>query len=544
MPHHVAIALGGNLGNTEEIFDKAIAMLAYNLHGIKRAKIYTTKPVDCVPGTPDFKNTAIIATFDGTPPALLKICQTIEKLLGRPEIHSSHESRTIDLDILLFDNLQISQPDLTIPHPRMHKRLFVLLPLLDILSGKTVLPGQTRSLQELVNALLKPNQKEEKPQPPDYARLFAPPYPEFFSIANEKLHSEWRSIVLYGNLKRYETQNVPEPNIEFAESKTKHGWYSPPPLNKITISYELLLEHPWYAVLDVFYHEVAHQLVHFLCPEAIDETSHGKAFREMCRRIGANPSAGDSYQTLDSWLGQEQDASGDPIIERVRKLLVMAEKGDEHEAEVALSKAVEIMAKYGISEEHLNQKEQYVTVALGEPKHSIQLDERMMAHFLREMFSVTTIMVNVPALTTDRHGHKVASECRQFFMCGTTRNVKIAQYVRDSVLSHIELEWGKFCKKNRVPLMLVRRKRDFAYGVISALLKKMQGNIEKETQALIVAGSQELKGYYTTRFPRIRMVSHGGVTMDPNALEAGKKIGSDLTINPGIEKPEGPKLLS
>ena len=363
-------------------------------------------------------------------------------------------------------------------------------------------------------------------------------------MANDNLKSEWRSIVYYGNLKRYESKNVPEPNIEFAESKTKHGWYSPPPLNKITISYKLLMEHPWYAVLDVFYHEVAHQLVHFLCPEGTDETSHGKAFREMCRRIGANPSAGDSYHTLDAWLNQEQDDIGDPLIERVRKLLVMAEKGDEHEAEVALSKAVEIMAKYGISEEHLNPKEQYVTVALGEPKHTIQLDERIMAHFLREMFSVTTIMVNVPAVMTDRYGQKTASECRQFFICGTARNVKIALYVRDSVLSHIELEWSKFCQKNRISPTLVRRKRDFAYGVISALMKKMQGSLTQETQALIVAGNQELNNYYTTRFPRIHTVTHGGVNMDPNAYEAGKRIGSDLTINPGIEKPEGPKLLS
>ena len=542
MSHHVAIALGGNLGNTEEYFRKAILLLSERLRIIQLAHVITTKPVDCVPGTPDFKNTALTATFNGTPFELLDFCQSIEKQLGRPAIHSSHESRTIDLDILLFDNLQISQPNLTIPHPRMFQRLFVLQPLLELIPGYAILPGQSRSLQELVDDL--GQKKEELPKAKDYSRLFAPPYPEFFSMAIEKLKSEWRSIVHYGNLKRYEAQNVPEPSIDFAESKTKHGWYSPPPKNTITISYELLMEHPWYSVLDVFYHEVAHQLVQFLCPEEADETSHGKAFREMCRRIGANPSAGDSYQTLDSLLSQEQNDTGDPIIERVRKLLVMAEKGDEHEAEVALSKAVEIMAKYGIREEHLNQKEQYVTVALGEPRHTIQLDERAMAQFLNEMFSVTTIMVNVPAITTDRSGNKSATECRQFFMCGTTRNVKIAQYVRDSVLSHIDLEWGKFCQTNRISPTLVRRKRDFAYGVISALLKKMRGSLEKETQALIVAGSQELNSYYTTRFPHIHTVTHGGVNMDPNALEAGKKIGSDLTIKPGIEKPEGPKLLS
>ncbi len=544
MPHHVAIALGGNLGNTEEIFDKAIALLAYNLRGIKRAKIYTTKPVDCVPGTPDFKNTAITATFDGTPLTLLKICQNIEKLLGRPADHSSHESRTIDLDILLFDNQQISLPNLTIPHPRMHQRLFVLEPLLDILSGQLVIPGQKRTLLEFFNDLIQQGQKEESSKKTDYSRLFAPPYPDFLSMAHAKLQSEWESIVLYGKLKRHESQKILKPSIEFAESKTKHGWYSPPPLNKITINFALLMEHPWYAVLDIFYHEVAHQLVHFLCPEAINESPHGKAFHDMCRRIGANPTARESYQTLDEWLSQKQDDQGDPLIERVRKLLVMAEKGDEHEAEVALSKAVEIMAKYDISEEHLDQKEQYVTVALGEPKRTIQLDERMMAQFLHEMFSITAIMVHVPAITTDRYGHKKAAECRQFFMCGTTRNVKIAQYVRDSVLSHIELEWTKYCQQNHISPSLQHRKRDFAYGVISALRDKMRGNIEKETRALIVASSHELNDYFTTRFPHIRNVTHGNVNMDQNALAAGKQVGSDLTIKPGIEKPQGPKLLS
>ena len=542
MSHYVTIALGGNLGNTEEYFQKAFSLLKQKLLIIKLAHVITTKPVDCVPGTPDFKNTVFTAIFDGTPIELLAFCQSIERTLGRPKEHSSHESRTIDIDILLFDDQQISLPNLTIPHPRMFQRLFVLQPLLELIPGYAILPGQSRSLQELVDDLVQ--NQEKSPNAKENSRLFAPPYPEFFSMANEKLKSEWEAIVLYGNLKRYEAKKVPEPSIEFAESKTKHGWYSPPPQNTITISYELLMEHPWYSVLDVFYHEVAHQLVQFLCPEATDETSHGKAFREMCRRIGANPSAGDSYQTLDSWLSQEQNDTGDPIIERVRKLLVMAEKGDEHEAEVALSKAVEIMAKYGISEEHLNQKEQYVTVALGEPKYNIQLDERAMAQFLNEMFSVTTIMGNVPAITTDRRGNKAATECRQLFMCGTARNVKIAQYVRDSVLSHIDLEWRKFCRKNCVDFTLVRRKRDFAYGVISALLKKMRCNLGKETQALIVAENHELNSYYTTRFPHTHTVTRSGVNIDPNAYAAGKKIGSDLTIKPGIEKPEGPKLLS
>ncbi|MBQ7650982.1 MAG: 2-amino-4-hydroxy-6-hydroxymethyldihydropteridine diphosphokinase [Victivallales bacterium] len=146
--HRVAIALGGNIGDAEQTFRKAIEMLSEELYDIKVADVITTKPVDCVPGTPDFKNTAVIASFDGTPQELLSICQNIERALGRPAQHSSHESRTVDLDIILFDDVQLSTPNLTIPHPRMHFREFVLRPLAQLAPEWTV-PGIGKSVREL-----------------------------------------------------------------------------------------------------------------------------------------------------------------------------------------------------------------------------------------------------------------------------------------------------------------------------------------------------------------------------------------------------------
>ena len=148
--HQVAIALGGNIGDTEQTFKKAIDMLSEELFDIKVADIITTKPVDCVPGTPDFKNTALIASFDGTPQELLSICQNIEHALGRPAQHSSRESRTVDLDILLFDDTQISTPNLTVPHPRMHLREFVLRPLAQ-LAPERIVPGIGKTVRELLD---------------------------------------------------------------------------------------------------------------------------------------------------------------------------------------------------------------------------------------------------------------------------------------------------------------------------------------------------------------------------------------------------------
>ena len=134
MAHKVAIALGGNIGDVPAAFDKAIALLEEGgLTGIVRGRTIVSSPVDCVPGTPDFHNSAIVGSWDGSPEQLLDLTQSIERKLGRPAQHSSRESRTLDLDILLFDDLEICTPRLTIPHPRMKQRPFVMVPLEDAL---------------------------------------------------------------------------------------------------------------------------------------------------------------------------------------------------------------------------------------------------------------------------------------------------------------------------------------------------------------------------------------------------------------------------
>jgi 2-amino-4-hydroxy-6-hydroxymethyldihydropteridine diphosphokinase len=128
-----ALGLGSNLGDSELIIKKAITLL--QLKGATKivcADLIKTKAENCVEGTPDFTNTALIGYWDGTPQTLFKHCQEIEVKLGRPMQHAQNESRTIDLDILLYENKTISTANLTIPHERMHERIFVLQPLCQI----------------------------------------------------------------------------------------------------------------------------------------------------------------------------------------------------------------------------------------------------------------------------------------------------------------------------------------------------------------------------------------------------------------------------
>ncbi|MFO7821759.1 MAG: 2-amino-4-hydroxy-6-hydroxymethyldihydropteridine diphosphokinase [Lentisphaeria bacterium] len=129
----VALGLGSNLNNRHQQLQQAIRRLDENGFAVKaQSTFYDTAPVDCVPGTPRFLNAAVIGKWRGSPEALLELCKKIETGMGRPENHSSEESRVIDIDILLFNEKEISVAGLQIPHPKMGERRFILAPLCEI----------------------------------------------------------------------------------------------------------------------------------------------------------------------------------------------------------------------------------------------------------------------------------------------------------------------------------------------------------------------------------------------------------------------------
>jgi 2-amino-4-hydroxy-6-hydroxymethyldihydropteridine diphosphokinase len=94
---------------------------------------------------------AVIEICCTLPPLdLLHRLQRIEELMGRPSGHAHHAPRTIDLDILYYDNLHFTLPELTLPHPRIHERPFVLCPLGDI-RPDLILPGRDQTIAALVS---------------------------------------------------------------------------------------------------------------------------------------------------------------------------------------------------------------------------------------------------------------------------------------------------------------------------------------------------------------------------------------------------------
>lgn len=129
------IGLGSNLGDRKKHLQNALKMLEI-ADGINLSKIspfYETKPVGYTE-QPQFLNCAAEITTNLTPYELLKTCLHIEEALKR--IRTIHWGpRTVDLDILFYGDLVMDDETLTIPHPRIQEREFVLVPLIDIAPG-------------------------------------------------------------------------------------------------------------------------------------------------------------------------------------------------------------------------------------------------------------------------------------------------------------------------------------------------------------------------------------------------------------------------
>jgi 2-amino-4-hydroxy-6-hydroxymethyldihydropteridine diphosphokinase len=146
----VFIALGSNLGDREALLREAVRRLWELMEIGAVSPVYETEPVGYRAQGP-FLNAVVAGTTALAPRELLARLQAIERDLGR-ERPFPNAPRTIDLDLLVYDDLMIDTPDLTLPHPRLHERAFALAPLADIAPALRH-PRLSLSVRELLEAL-------------------------------------------------------------------------------------------------------------------------------------------------------------------------------------------------------------------------------------------------------------------------------------------------------------------------------------------------------------------------------------------------------
>ncbi len=135
------LGLGGNLGDREENLAAAVGELEKlpKTQVLAMSNLYETEPFDVQSEQPEYLNCCVVLNTKLPPEELLERCLQIEAKLGRVRTEY-HGARTMDIDLLLYEGFQGASEKLTVPHPRIRERAFVMVPLSDLFPGCQALP--------------------------------------------------------------------------------------------------------------------------------------------------------------------------------------------------------------------------------------------------------------------------------------------------------------------------------------------------------------------------------------------------------------------
>lgn len=321
-------------------------------------------------------------------------------------------------------------------------------------------------------------------------------------------------------------KSMRKPLFSLADMRSKWGDWS---LEKreIRLSKNLVRNHPWDAVREVLLHEMAHQFADEVLG-AHGEPPHGPTFQRACYVLRANPKASGQYEPLDDRLYRKSSRPEDKNIVRIRKLMALAQSQNQHEAEVAIAKAHQLIAKYNLNVMAHNEHRDFVSVFVGRPAFRHFREEYRLARLLEGFYFVYGIWM--PAYVADRGkmGHVLE-------VSGTVENVRIAHYVHDFVQRFINSQWQEYNKDKGLNRY---RKTDYAVGIIDGFCSKLESQGKKkrvgDKHALVKIEDGLLKEYVEYKYPRVRNLGMRASRRDSKVLNDGMNAGKKLVISKGI----------
>jgi hypothetical protein len=349
------------------------------------------------------------------------------------------------------------------------------------------------------------------------------------SLERRILHGlslEWENAI--DILKDRHRRLMKKPLFSLGDMERKLGEWSAA-RDEIRLSRTFVLDHPWDSVCEVLKHEMAHQLAHRLL-QGRREPPHGPVFQKACDLLRADPRASGGYPSLREQVFGGAHAEEDRIMRRVQKLLALAESANPHEAEAAMVKAHDLIARHNIDLLDRKRERRYVSIFLGKPALRHTRDAYALSSLLQAYYFVEGIWTPAYVLEKGKMG-------RVLEISGTPENVEIADYVHGFVRGYIDAQWRTY---NKDKGLTQHRKVDFAVGIIngfSAKLKRARERIadeSPETRALIHHGDPHLTRYFRHRYPRISAIQKGPIRRDPNVYTDGVEAGEKLVISKGV----------
>jgi hypothetical protein len=298
----------------------------------------------------------------------------------------------------------------------------------------------------------------------------------------------------------------------------------------IELSRALLLEHGWCVLVEVLKHEMAHQYVDEVLG-APDDRSHGPAFRKVCEERGFDARAA-GVPSL-----KEVPDERARIIERIAKLLALAESPNEHEAQAAMGAAQRLMLKYNVDAISSGVSQSYTYRQLGEPTGRVSESARLLAALLGQYFFVEVIWVPVWRPLEGKRGTLLE-------VCGSLENVELAEYTYAFLVHTAERLWRE--QKRARGIRSDAGRQSFLAGVMSGFRDKLALERKKpENQGLVWSGDPALGRFFRQRHPSIRHTRHRS-RIGSSAYADGQAAGRDIVLHRGMGRgcePGLPRLL-
>ena len=296
---------------------------------------------------------------------------------------------------------------------------------------------------------------------------------------------------------------------------------------EIALSRRLVTDHPWDAVREVLHHEMAHQLAQEVLG-GHKEPPHGPIFRRACRLLRANPEASGRCPTLYERLADTDNGTGDRTLRRIGKLMALAKSGNRHEAEAAMVKARQLMARHHIEQIPQNTASDFISVFVGRPALRHFREFYHLAPIVTDFYFVQGIWVSAYVLERGKMG-------RVLEISGTRTNVTIASYVHDFVVQFIDRGWDDY---NRGRGLNRYRKTDFAVGILQGFRTKLEEEActtgaSPPSKALMPLADPALDHYMAFRYPRVTRFTRQG-SVEESVYGDGVRIGEKLVISKGV----------
>ena len=331
---------------------------------------------------------------------------------------------------------------------------------------------------------------------------------------------------------------LPSPVIEIVKVNSFWGKWCPDfGSGAIKISFDLINEFSWDVVINLLKHEMAHQIVTQIFKS---DDGHGKIFKKACLMIGLSGSftgsRGDLPEIMEEIKKSGTGRKKTKIIDKVKKLLSLAQSDNEHEAALAMEKAKLIINKYNLERIEHNRISPYTYKIVNHKKKRIEKYQRHICSILQKFFFVKIVYSYLyDAHLNDTH--------RTIEILGTKENVEMGEYVYFFLLNQLKMLWNTYQSKTMARGM---EKRSYWLGILSGFQKKLQlidkkstsctNSAANSTSVLICSEDKKLVDFKEKRFPKLSHYNFKASIIYEKIYAAGIDDGKKLNLYKGLSK--------